>query len=718
MIVGDISEKARTVAEARYLSKVKGEKTLEDVFKRVSMGNLDYMLMMKNLIFLPNSPTLFNLGLDNGCTLSACFVFDIADTLRDGPKSIMQVVDKAAAVAKAGGGVGYYFGNLRGKGALVRGMERSACGPVKVLRFLHGLRNMIKQGSKRDLAQMGVLDAHHPDIEEWINAKVEDPKALESFNISVSWRNEMLDEVFNSYDSGPKHLWDLQCQAAWACGCPGMLFYDTINKANATPHLGDINATNPCGETPNLDDEPCNLGSLAICRFVKQGIPGRPVTGYWDIDWTALEEFVRLAIRFLDDILDANEFPHPDIKRAAFLTRKLGLGVMGLADLFAILGIPYDSEDAVALSSELARKINQWALVESMKLAVDKGPYSAWETGGRTMWPKARNSTRTSIAPTGTIALLADVSHSIEPYYTMQGQRVMNEGIKLPEGIPTWVQKLLSNGHDPKTAHEINWMWHIKHQAAWQKHTDLGVSKTINMPKSATIEDISNAYHMMWKLGCKGGTIYRDNCRPEQVLTKSKSVYETDPGARSISKLKELPKFAIPADQFTDLKRDTLVILPNGPREKITMPDDIPQLPRHRFYAGNTKCYLHVGTTPDGKAPVEFFLKVSKSGSTLQCMIDTWAMACSNALQYQMPLESLVRLHEGTRFEPSGPTRNKDLPICTSIPDYVVRFLQLKFLGKSETINGTGQYCPECSTELYYSAGCLTCPKCHWSRCG
>lgn len=718
MIVGKISDKARTVCEARYLSKVKGEKTLEDVFKRVSMGNKDYHLMMSNLLFLPNSPTLFNLGLENGCTLSACFVFDIADTLRDGPKSIMQVADKAAAVAKAGGGVGYYFGNLRAKGELVRGMERSACGPVKVLRFLHGLRNMIKQGSKRDLAQMGVLDAHHPDIEEWINAKVEDPKALESFNISVSWRNEMLKKIDFSVD-GPmlsQHetsLWWKQCRAAWACGCPGMLFYDTINKANATPHLGNINATNPCGETPNLDDEPCNLGSLAICRFLRKTRDGN-----WDIDWDALAEFVRLAIRFLDDILDANEFPHPDIKKAAFLTRKLGLGVMGLADLFAILGIPYDSDEAVSLSGQIAEFINRNALGESMRLAEKKGPYPAWTGDG--IWARARNSTRTSIAPTGTIALLADVSHSIEPYYMLQGERVMNEGIRLPEGMAAWVANTISTSHVPKSAHEVGATWHIKHQAAWQQHVDLGVSKTINMPEHATVEDISHAYRMMWELGCKGGTIYRDNCRPEQVLTKSKSVYETSgfPKEPKVNQLRELPKFSIPPGGL-DLERGTLVILPDGHREKIAMPDDIPQLPRHRFYAGNTKCYLHIGTTPDGKAPVEFFLKVSKAGSTLQCMIDTWAMACSNALQYQMPLESLVRLHEGTRFEPSGPTRNKDLPVCSSIPDYVVRYLQLKFLKPTPQIaNGSGQYCPECSAEVYLSAGCLTCPKCHWSRCG
>jgi ribonucleoside-diphosphate reductase alpha chain len=720
---GEVSDVAMKVLSARYFAQEKKETKPEDLFRRVSGGKDEYFHLMNDLVFLPNSPTLFNMGLENGCTLSACFVFDVDDTLLDGPRSIMATQAKAAAVAKAGGGVGYYFGNLRPKGAPIRSVHREACGPVAALRHYHSIRNLIKQGARRDLAQMGVLNADHPDIREWIHCKDEDPKALESFNISVSWRDAMLKKVDPPFQGSPKSataetdLWHEQCQSAWKTGDPGMLFWDAINRANATPHLGNINATNPCGETPNLCDEPCNLGSLAVCRFLKKA------GNRWDVMWDLLRDYARLATRFLDDILDWNQFPHADIDQAAKATRKLGLGVMGWADMLAILGVPYASSAAIDLAHEVMGTINQAAMDESMELAGLKGPYPAWESGDpRLGWKKARNSTRTSIAPTGTISLIANVFSSIEPYFAFDAERTTNEGMKLKDGVPEWVKKHIPNGHTPELANQIPYQWHVRHQAAFQRHTDLGVSKTINMPNNATVADISKAYHMMWKEGCKGGTIYRDGCRTEQVLVSKdkKSVYTTSETRDTAPARRKLP----------------------AERKSLTK----------KFRIGGTKGYATVGLYEDG-TPGEVFITVDNMGSTLDGFLDSWAKTFSNAIQYGTPLAALVRLHRNSRFDPAGFTGDPDVPSCTSIPDFIVRWMEIRFLnqktvtvetfvvkdGKTEaTFASTdqvvknlvvirtteepksGALCPDCGTEMIYQASCLTCvkPGCGFTKCG
>jgi ribonucleoside-diphosphate reductase alpha chain len=534
-----IAPNALAILEKRYLDDE--AKTPDALFRRVSGGSKDYYRIMSELYFLPNSPTLFNMGTKSGGTLSACFVFDIADSLNGDwppgglndtdPNSIIGTLFKASCVAKAGGGVGYYLGNIRHEGAAVKSVHRHACGPVQVLKFLHQLRSLITQGGKRDLAQMGVLPCWHPDAKKFIHCKDEDPQGLSSFNISVSWTEEWLKQVdrINTAAADPaSRLWWEQCQSAWRTGCPGMLFFDTINRANATPHLGNINATNPCGETPNLNNEPCNLGSIAAARFLDYR------GGRWDIDWDMLKQVVQESTRFLDDILDWNTFPHPDITAAAKATRKLGLGVMGWADVLAIMHIPYDTQEAVDLGATLMKFINHHAEEESAKMALTKGVYPAWESAPEEVKKRfkfARNSTRSSIAPTGTIAIIADVWGSIEPHYALRCERTTNEGLKLTDGIAPWVAQRL-RGFVPKTASEVDWQWHIKHQAAFQRHTDLGVSKTINLPNTATVEDVSAAYKMMWEEGCKGGTIFRDGCRNEQVLVAERkpktSVYTTN----------------------------------------------------------------------------------------------------------------------------------------------------------------------------------------------
>ncbi len=683
-----ISDNAMTILDKRYFDKAGGESAPDQMWKRCSGGNRDYEEMLSDLLFLPNSPTLFNLGTKSGGTLSACFVFDFDDSLRDGSRSIMATLDKASAVAKAGGGVGYYFGHLRGKGSVVRSTHRSACGPVEVIRMCNRLASLITQGGKRHLAQMGVLNADHPDVREFIHCKDDDPQGIGSFNISVSWKNAMLARVDLESDAANEEtkLWHEQCQSAWRTGDPGMLFDDTINATNATPHLGRINATNPCGETPNLCDEPCNLGSLALRRFV------RTVSGRCAVDWDKLEHFTRLATRYLDDVLDWNTFPHPDIDRMSRSTRKLGLGVMGWADLLALLRIPYDTSDAIALGRELWGKCALWALEESTAMGRTKGAYPAYSETESPEWaPKCRNSTRTSIAPTGTISIIADCSSGIEPHFALAWERTTNEGIKLQERIPVWNEL---GDFVPKIANEVGIEWHVRHQAAFQAHTDLGVSKTINLPNSATVIDVSSAYRLMWETGCKGGTVFRDGCRSEQVLVakeKTKSVYLTESAAPIPSRRK------LPARRVGSTTR---------------------------FNIGGTKGYYTANTHGDG-ALGEIFVVVGNQGSTLDGFLDAWAKTFSLALQCGTPLADLIRLHKNSKFEPSGFTGDKNIPSCTSIVDYIVRDLERTFFLSGATdaplpAFKSGAFCPDCGNELVRQEGCLICTKsgCGFSKCG
>lgn len=693
-MIATISNNAKRILDARYLTN--GE-SVDGMFRRCSLGNERYYRLMSDLLFLPNSPTLFNCGLNNGCTLSACFVFDVADNMQDTSDSIVGTRAKAVAVAKAGGGVGYYFGNIRRRNAPIKSTHRKACGPIGVLKDYHGVRQLVTQGGKRDLAQMGVLPVTHADIREFIHAKDEDPKSLESFNLSVGWSdaaaNEALHETHNGVESEFTKLWREQCESAWKTGCPGMFFPDTVNRYNFNKHLGMINAPNPCGETPNRNNEPCNLGSLAVCRFLN--LKTR------EIDFGMLEDVTRGSINLLDDILDANQFPHPDITEAALLTRKIGLGVMGWADLLALKGIHYDSPDAVALADRVMGLIQQVADDESLKIAKRKGPYKGYSD--RTEDKPYRNETRTSIAPTGTIALIADVFGSIEPYYLFDCERTTNEGIKLTDGVPQWVRQHL-DGHVPKVANELSLEAHVAMQAAFQKHVNLGVSKTINLPGSATAQDVSRAYRLMWKRGCKGGTVFRDGCRDEQVLrpVAKRSVYSNS------------------------VTRDEYDTLPQKKRRRLP---DRRASETHKFQISDTGGYLTVGMYDDG-SPGEIFLRVSKIGSTFATTLDCWAMTFSVALQYGTPLESLVRLHRGVRGEPCGLTRNKDIPTCSSIQDYVARYLECRFMHRHEapTPNGrkhesavmSGQFCPDCDGELISQAGCLSCVKqgCGYQKCG
>ena len=451
------------------------------------MGNPQYLQMLESLDFLPNSPTIFNLGTGRNGTLSACFKFDIEDSM----ESIIDVGSKALRVMKWGGGVGFVLSRLRPKGASVSTTHGVAMGPVAVLEWLHAGARMVTQGGKRAGAQMGILHVDHPDVNEFIHCKNEDPQSLSTFNISVALTDAFMEEA--AAGGTAITLLNDMAVSAWRTGDPGCFFIDAAERANPTPELGQLTGVNPCGEVPLLDNEACNLGSINLSHFVADGV-----------DWERLGNTVRLAVRYLDDIIDNNTFPDDRITEAVAATRKLGLGVMGWADALALLGIHYDTDEAVNLGAELMAFINEEAYDESMELAARKGSCPALPDG-------PRNSTRTCIAPTGTIALIAGCSSGIEPHFSTSWERIMGDGTVLRE-------EARFSGFTPKVSHDISAKWHLAHQSAFQGSTDLAVSKTINMPERATAQDILDVYLEAWRLGLTGVTVYRDKRRESQVL--------------------------------------------------------------------------------------------------------------------------------------------------------------------------------------------------------
>lgn len=658
--------------------------TEDQFFTRVSMGRADYREMLESLDFLPNSPTLMNLGNPEfKGTLSACFKFDPQDTMFDGVDAIMPTLNKAAAVLKAGGGVGYALSAIRPEGAEVRSTHGKAFGPLGFLRMAHVLAKEITQGGKRDAAQMGILHCEHPDLQRFIHAKDLDPDSLGTFNISVAatdaWMRRATTRGTTEYA-----LLDEIAQSAWKTGDPGLYFIDRAERDNPTPWLGKLTGTNPCGEVPLLSNEPCNLGSLNLANFVD---------AERHIDMDRLLARVDLAIEYLDDVLDANVFPHEDIDYIAYTTRKLGLGVCGWADMLAMIGLQYDSEMAVELGGDLMKQIDARAAKKSLELADVKGPAPAFKEHS-VDGVRPRNATRTCIAPTGTIAILMGASSGIEPYFAEENTRQMGDGTLLKE--VAWANLQHGIVRKPKTAMEIAPTWHIRHQAAFQDFTDLAVSKTINMPHSATWEDIRDAYVEMWRLGCKGGTIYRDGSRDVQVLTTT----TTSNGAASVM---VRPVLTI---QNGDGWRDVLPAQRMGKTQK--------------FRVGETEGFLTVNAYADG-APAEIFLKLSRGGSTLDGFADWWAQSFSLMLQMahksQVPFTYFTAKFKGRRFEPAGLTGDPRLPHATSIADYVARWLELEFAGPVVEAS-VMEVCPDChNLALERVEGCDLCRTCGYSTC-
>jgi len=566
-----ITENAMTVLTSRsYLkkdSKGKVLETPEKMFGRVAKAVAEagaaygediekqaeaFEEMMANMEFLPNSPTLMNAGKNGRSQLSACFVLPVSDSL----ESIFKTLHDAALVLRTGGGVGFSFSRLRPRDDRVKATGGVSSGPVPFMELFDHMAKTINEGSKRRVAMMGILRVDHPDIEEFIVEKL-DGKKLKNFNVSVGITDEFMEALAKSkkyplrnpqnnkivrWESAGR-IMQLICEHAWRVADPGLVFLDQMNKACPVRHLGEIEATNPCGEQPLLPYQSCNLGSINLAQFVR----GKRV------NWKRLEKVLRLGVRFLDDVIDVSAFPLPEIKEMAQKTRKIGLGVMGWADMLYQMEIAYNSDKAVSLAEKLSKFIQKTARDESVKLGGTRGSFPAfrgskWQKKG---FEAMRNSTVNTVAPTGTISIIANCSSGVEPLFALVFARKNILKLGETELVETnkWFGKALkkvirSESKRKKilksvaageelgkidevskelkevfvTSHDVGVSWHIKMQAAWQRYTDSAVSKTINMPNAATVEDVKEAYLMAYKLKCKGVTVYRDQSREQQVL--------------------------------------------------------------------------------------------------------------------------------------------------------------------------------------------------------
>jgi ribonucleoside-diphosphate reductase alpha chain len=500
--------------------------------------------MMAKLEFIPNTPTLFNAGTKLG-QLSACFVLPVEDSL----EGIFDAARNMAIIEKSGGGVGFDFSKLRPKGDLVKSTKGVASGPVSFMRIFDTSTEVIKAGGKRRGAMMALLRVDHPDVLEFITSK-QQPGFLSNFNISVAATDEFMKAVQQDEEYwlinprnkektkklNAKEVWNSMARSAWASGDPGVVFIDEINRHNPTPKVGKIESTNPCGEQPLLPYESCNLGSINLSRIIEDE----------KIDWEKLRETISNAVHFLDNVVDANKYPLKETDKITRANRKIGLGVMGFADMLIKLGIPYDTELALNTGEKLMKFIQEVAHKMSIQLAEERGSFanfkgSIWQEKYRTF----RNATVTTIAPTGTISIIAGCSSGIEPIFAISFIRNVLSGTRLFETNPLFeamskergfysakvleeiaktgsVQKIEGVPDDVKrlfvTALDIKPEWHIRMQAVFQKYTDNAVSKTVNLPTEATVEDVRNIYDLAWKMKCKGVTIFRYGSKPEQVL--------------------------------------------------------------------------------------------------------------------------------------------------------------------------------------------------------
>jgi len=505
----------------------------------------EFYALMTSGDFLPNSPTLMNAGTDLG-QLSACFVIPVDDSL----PGIFEAVKDMALIQQSGGGTGFSFNRLRSRGDMVQSTHGVASGPVSFMRIFDTTTNVIKQGGRRRGANMGILRVDHPDIMSFITAK-EQEGSFSNFNLSVAATSRFMEAVGaderypllsprDGTERGSlraRDVFDLIVASAWKTGDPGIVFIDEVNAYNPTPAAGLIESTNPCGEQPLLPYESCNLGSINISNFIREG----------GVDYTRLAQVVHLAVRFLDNVVEINHYPLPEIRKTTLANRKIGLGVMGFAEFLIALGIPYDSEEALARAEEIMAFLSREGHLASRQLAEERGsfpnfPGSLWDEKGVTCM---RNATVTTVAPTGTISILAETSSGIEPLFAISFMRDVLEGTKLLEVNPLFEEaavkarcyskdlalEIAKKGtiqhldHLPAelrrvfvTSMDIAPEWHVRMQAAFQKHTDNAVSKTVNLPAHATPEDVRRIFLLAWELKCKGITVYRYGSKSTQVL--------------------------------------------------------------------------------------------------------------------------------------------------------------------------------------------------------
>lgn len=573
----ELTPNAIRVLESRYLLRNNEgnfietpQQLFERVAKHISKAELIYSNadtaskwerifyeMMSKLYFLPNSPTLMNAGVSLN-QLSACFVLPVEDSLED----IFNSLKHTALIQQSGGGTGFNFSQLRHKGDFIQTTSGNSSGPIAFMKIFDAATDNIKQGGKRRGANMGILNIDHPDIEEFIGLKL-DENVMTNFNISIGVTNAFMKAVENDQRwelknpntkktvkiVSAKELWDSIVYNAWKTGDPGLIFLDTINQSNPTPAIGSIMCTNPCGEVPLLPYEACNLGSIDVAKFYDSKSK--------KFDWIFLEEIIKNSIRFLDNVIDMNHYIIPEIEKVVKGNRKIGLGIMGWADLLIKMEVPYASGEALKLAEDLMQFIQQKSDEASEELAKERGVFENWENSIYAPDRPLRNATRTSIAPTGTISIIAGTSSSIEPNFALAIHRenvlnnetlfdlnkhfisylkdhnlfseeienlVINTGTIVNTNLPEKVKELF------KTSLEIEPDWHIMHQVVFQKHTDNAVSKTINLPENAVVKDVNDAYFMAWREKAKGVTIFRYGSKATQVL-KSGSFQSENQGS-------------------------------------------------------------------------------------------------------------------------------------------------------------------------------------------
>jgi len=689
---GGFSENALKILRARYFLKdEKGElvdKTPEDLFRRVAayVASAEktkadraryaqaFLGLMTARDFLPNSPTLTGAG--RGMCLSACFVLPIEDSL----DAIFETVKDAALVHKEGGGTGFDFSRLRPRGSFVRKTQGVASGPISFLKVIDAATEAVKQGGTRRGANMGLLRVDHPDIEAFIQMKL-DGSSVANFNISVAATDAFMAALAagSEYDLIDPHLgkvvgrrdarkvFQLIVESAWAVGDPGLVFIDRVNAANPTAGLGPIRATNPCGEQPLHDYESCNLGSINLSNFFDPEAKDH-------LDWRRLASVIRLGVRFLDDVIDVNRYPLPQIEKTTRASRRIGLGVMGWADLLLLMKVRYDSAKALALADKVAAFLRAEATAASRDLAAERGSFPAIAKsvykGGR-----MRNATVFTVAPTGTISRIAGCSSSIEPVFAFEVvSKILDT--ELRDVHPLYAAWKERNPGRPvpdyfRAAHEIAPEWHVRTQAAFQRHVDNSVSKTVNFPHNASVEDVEKAFRLAWDLGTKGITIYRDGCRENQVLYKN--------GAAVLH----------PQDR----------------------PDSLPSVTdKIKTGFGN----LYVTISFHNQKPFEVFASIGKSGYSTMADAEALGRLISMALRSGVEPEEVIAQLKG--IGGSEPVFTEG-GLIQSIPDAIAKILE-KHFGEVRH-NPKDFYTVRCKIcgALLPDEKCPVCINCGWSKC-
>ncbi|MEA3359722.1 MAG: vitamin B12-dependent ribonucleotide reductase [Thermodesulfobacteriota bacterium] len=725
----NLSENAFMVLKKRYLKKDNNgnvTETPKKMFRRVAhhiaMAEKNYKgkneiekiekkfyEMMTELKFLPNSPTLMNAGSELG-QLAACFVLPVEDSM-DG---IFDSLKYAALIHKSGGGTGFAFSRIRAKDSRVGTTGGVASGPISFMRIFNTATEQVKQGGTRRGANMAILRVDHPDIMEFIYCK-DDDRELNNFNISVALTKEFIDALNHGKtyplidpmsnkkmaELNAGEVYDSIVKQAWKNGDPGIIFLDRINKDNPTPEIGEIESTNPCGEQPLLPFEACNLGSIDLSKFIIND------GGKTKINKNELGETVALSVRFLDNAIDMSNYPLDKIDELAKGNRKIGLGVMGFADMLYQMGVPYNSKKALSIAEDVMSFIQAQSRKVSAELAEERGVFKNFDKSIFKDSSPCRNATTTTIAPTGTLSIIAGCSSGIEPLFGLSFVRNVMDGDKLLEVNPHFEKIAQERGFLTKelihniakegtlkgmdeipadvkkvfvTAHDISPEWHVKMQAAFQKYTENAVSKTVNLPHDATPNDVLNVYNLAYELGCKGVTIYRDGSKAKQVLSFDKKDDK---------------------DNFSKAMTDR--------------PETVEGFTT-KIKTGLGNLYLTV-TECDGR-PFEVFALIGKSGKSTAAKTEAIGRLVSLALRSGIKVDHIIEQLKGISGE--HPLFQKD-GLILSIPDAIAKALEKKYLkgNKSSKIEKSlaVEVCPECGEPINFEEGCMTCHFCGYTKC-